>query len=142
LLISQKSCVISPLEFRSKLCCSYYDFLNRILLLTMKLLNQCSHLESFEIAIMTWFTVTENLYHRKPRTCSVYCSNNAVLFSSFMTHHLIFNKSNITDASSGTKTAYPSGTPAFIPSFSVVLVAQSLCFVNRYLSFCPYFYPL
>jgi hypothetical protein len=44
---------------------------------------------------------------------------------------------NIADASSGTKTAHPSGTPAFIQSFSVVLVAQSLCFVNRYLSFCP-----
>jgi hypothetical protein len=45
--------------------------------------------------------------------------------------------------SSGAGTAYPSGTPEFTPVFSGVRVTRSLalcvCFVDRYLSFCPFF---
>ena len=45
-------------------------------------------------------------------------------------------------ATSGTGTAYPSGEPEFTPVFSGVRVTRSLvlcvCFVDRYLSFCPF----
>jgi hypothetical protein len=43
---------------------------------------------------------------------------------------------------SGAGTAYPSGATEFTPVFSGVRVTRSLvlcvCFVDRYLSFCPF----
>ena len=52
----------------------------------------------------------------------------------------------MTAASSGAGTTYPSGSPQFTPVFSGVRVTQSLvlcvCFVDRYLSFCTFFWPL
>jgi hypothetical protein len=45
---------------------------------------------------------------------------------------------------SGAGTAYPSGAPEFIPGFSGVRVTRSLvlyvCFVDRCLSFCAFFF--
>ena len=56
-----------------------------------------------------------------------------------------YNVTNTTGATSGAGTVYPSGAPEFIPGFSGVLVTRSLvlcvCFVDRCLSFCP-FWPL
>jgi hypothetical protein len=50
----------------------------------------------------------------------------------------------MTDATSGTGTAYPSGAPEFTPVFSGFRVTRSLalcvCFVDRCLSF--FFWPL
>ena len=50
--------------------------------------------------------------------------------TSFMTYHQVCNKSNMTGATSGEGTAYPSGASEFIPGF--------LCSVCRSL-FCPQF---
>ena len=56
-----------------------------------------------------------------------------------MTRHRVCNYT--TDVTRGEGTAYPSGAPEFIPSFSGIRVTRSLvlyvCFVDRYLSFCP-----
>ena len=47
---------------------------------------------------------------------------------------------------SGAGTAYPSGTPEFIPGFSAVHVTRYLvlcvCFVDRCLSFCTFFFAI
>ena len=65
-------------------CPSYQDFLNRWLMLTSKLLNQgflvLNLFESFTVTIFTWLTVTEYLYLRWPRICSVVV--NTILSSS------------------------------------------------------------
>ena len=49
---------------------------------------------------------------------------------------------NTTGVTSGAGTAYPSGAPKFTPMFSGFRVTRSLvlyaCFVNRYLSLCPF----
>jgi hypothetical protein len=49
---------------------------------------------------------------------------------------------NTTGVTSGAGTAYPSGAPEFTPMFSGFRVTRSLvlyvCFVDRYLSFCPF----
>jgi len=64
---------ISQLIRYSRACGSYYDILDRRLLLTRKLLNQgflvvmLKHsLRSFTVATMTWFTVAEYLCHKWP----------------------------------------------------------------------------
>ena len=48
----------------------------------------------------------------------------------------------MTGATSGAGTVYPSGAPEFTPFFSGVCVTRSLvlsvCFVDRYLSFCTF----
>jgi len=53
------------------------------------------------------------------------------------------NKSNATGTTCGTGTSFHSGIPEFTPGFSAVRVARCLvlcvCFVDRCLSFCPFF---
>ena len=73
---------ISQLLQDSRSCGSYYDFLDRGLLLTRKLLKHeflwiswSNHFKSFMVATMTWLTVTEYLCHKWPRICSV-CRNH------------------------------------------------------------------
>ena len=47
--------------------------------------------------------------------CSICRSYSPMLLSSFMTDNLVCNKTNTSDATSGTGTAYPSGAPEFTP---------------------------
>ena len=79
---------------------------------------------------MTWFTVTEYLCHKWPQICSACCNHNPIL-SSFMTYHRVCDKSNMTGATYGAWTAYPSCAPdhEFTPQvFSGICVAWSLVF--------------
>jgi len=73
-------------------CGSYHDFLDRGLLLTMKLLNKrfywsswSHHFESFTIATMTWLTVMEYLCHKWPRICSTCPFAYSWLINGFVT---------------------------------------------------------
>jgi len=51
------------------------------------------------------------------------CRNHDPVLSSFMTYHWVWYQSNTTGATRGTGTAYPFGTPEFIPvSVGLVLV--------------------
>ena len=56
---------------------------------------------------LIWFNITEYLWHKWPRRCSV-CRNHNPVPSSFMTYHFR-NKSNTTGATCGARTEYPSG---------------------------------
>ena len=51
-----------------------------------------------------------------PRICST-CRKHFPVLSSFMNYHRGSNQSNPTGATSGARTAYPSGAPEFIPGF-------------------------
>ena len=59
--------------------------------------------------------LTEYLCHKWPLICFT-CHKHFPVLSSFMTSHRVCNLSNI-GATSGTGTAYPSGTPEFNPRF-------------------------
>jgi hypothetical protein len=67
------------------------------------------------------------LFIWRSRICSV-CRNHDPVLSSFMTYHWLWYKSNTTGATRGTETAYPFGTPEFIP-VSVGFVLINLCSV-------------
>ena len=54
------------------------------------------------------------------------CGNRNPANSSFMTYHRVCKWSNITGATSGAGTAFPSGVPEFAHGFSRVHVAQSI----------------
>jgi len=66
----------------------------------------------YTVATMTWLTVTQYRSHKWSRICSH--------LSSFMTYHSIFDKRNMTGATSRARTAYPSDAPEFSPFFLVV----------------------
>ena len=109
------------LSWYSRACGSYQDFLDRGLLLTMKLLNQgfiLVRLKSslFTVAIVTWLTVMEYMCHKWPRICST-CRKHFPVFSSFMTYHRVCSLINTTGVTSGAGTAYLSGAHEFTPGF-------------------------
>jgi uncharacterized membrane protein len=58
----------------------------------------------------------------------LYNNDSNPSLSSVMTYHQVSNKINSKGATSGTGTAYRSGTTEFTPGFSGVHVAQSLVF--------------
>jgi hypothetical protein len=76
---------------------------------------------------MDWLTVAEYECHKWWRICSI-CRNHNPVLSSCMPYHRGFNKSNSTDATCWTITAYPSESPGFTPVFSGVRGALSLVF--------------
>ena len=67
-----------------------------------------------------------------------------ISISLFMIYHRVCNQINTTGVTSGAGTAYLFEAPEFIPSFSGVRVTRSLvlyvCFVDRCLSFCVFFF--
>jgi hypothetical protein len=82
------------IQYATRACGSYHDFLDRGLLLTRTLLNQGFLLVKLKssfctVATMTWLTVMEYLCHKWPRICST-CKHFRVL-SSFMTYHRLCN---------------------------------------------------
>ena len=88
-----------------------------------------SSLRTFMVTTLNWLTVTEYLCHKWPQICSV-CRNHNSVLSSFMIYHRVYNKSNMTDATSGTGTYYLSRAPELtpLPFFSGDLVVQFLVF--------------
>ena len=86
--------------------------------------------------LKTWLTVMEYLCHKWPRICSTHLKHFPIL-SSFMTyqrmplveHELLILAEHLSSH----------------PVVSAVRVTRSLvlyvCFVDRYLSFCPFFFP-
>ena len=72
-------------------------------------------------------------------TFLVPCRNHNPVLSLFMIYHWVCNKIYTTDVTCGAGTAYPSGAPAFTPSFSYSIFC---CFINffvdRCLSFCVF----
>jgi len=86
-----------------------------------------SSLRKFYDHLHDLVTVTEYLCHKFPRICSIYRIYKPVL-SSFMTYHLLCNKSNTTGVASGAWTAYLSEGPESTSDFSGIRVAQSLVF--------------
>jgi hypothetical protein len=89
------------------------------------------------VATMTLLTVTEYLCHKWP--CSI-CRNHNLFLSSFMTYHWVCNKSNMTSATCGVGTAYPSRAPEFSLVFSGVRVAWSLVFCVMFIDGCSSFF--
>ena len=70
----------------------------------------------------------DRMCRRWPRICSVCGSHNLIFRSPFMTYYLTFNKNNMTGATSGARTAYPSR------SSEITLVFKS----SIYGSFCSF----
>jgi hypothetical protein len=110
-----------------------WDFLDRGLLLTRKLLNQGFLLVKLKSSLTSKVLLSPlwlgwplwNMCNKWPRICSTFRKHFPVL-SLFMTCHRICNYINTTGVTNGTGTAYPSGAPEFIPGFSGVRVTQSL----------------
>jgi hypothetical protein len=65
---------------------------------------------------MAWLTVIEYQCHKWSWIGSV-CYNRNLNLSSCMTYHQVGNKSNMTGATSGARTAYPSRAPEFTLGF-------------------------
>ena len=82
---------INSLNWYSRVCGSYKNFLGKESLLTRTILKQWflviklgSPLGSFTVDVMTWLTVTECLCHRWLRTCCE-CHTHNPYFSLFVT---------------------------------------------------------
>ena len=96
------------------------------------------------LSMMSYFLIYIHLCWVAKWIVNTYRRYKCSLLSSFMTYNRGCNYINTTGATSGKRSAYPSGAPEFIPSFSGVHVTRSLvlcvCFVDRCLSFV--FWPL
>jgi hypothetical protein len=75
------------------------------------------HFDSFTATTMTLLTVTEYMFNKCPGKCSV-CPNHNPVLSSFMTYHMVCNKSNTT----GVK--YVAGIPYNPSVFSGIHVVH------------------
>ena len=85
------------------------------------------------LVTMIWLIVTEYISHTWARICSV-CRNHNQVLSSFMTCHWVCIKSRTTGTTSGTGTAYPSGTPEFTVTLAtpkVVWIRQIRCWPSN-----------
>jgi hypothetical protein len=105
----------------SRVCGYYHDLLNSGMLLTMRLLNQwllVVKLKSslFDDRRMTWLTVMEYMCHKWPRICSVFRNHKPILSSS-MTYHIVWNKSNTKDPTSGSGPPCYYGAPKITPGY-------------------------
>ena len=122
------------------------------MLLTRKLLNQGfllvklkSSFRKFMVATMTWLTAMEYLCHKWPRICST-CRKHFPVLSSFINYHgfvtRLKRRVSLVEQELLTLPEHPSS----LPVFSGVRVTWSLvlyvCFVNRCLSFCLFFFAI
>ena len=113
---------LSQLIRYSRACSSYHEFLDRVLLLTRKLLNQ------------RFLLINLKSSHRK------FCRKH---FSSFMTYHRVCKQINITGATSGAGTAHPSGAHEFTLGFQWGLcysMFSVICMLCRSLFVLLYFF--
>ena len=126
---------------------SYQDFLDKGLLLTMKLLNQGFLLVQLKSSLNVlrsppwlgwplWNICVTNDHGYVP----LFVNTSPSFPHSW--HHRVCNYIDTTGATSRAGTAYHSRASQFIPGFDGVRVTRSLvlfvCFVNRCLSFCPF----
>jgi hypothetical protein len=88
---------ISQLIRYSRACGSYQDFLDRGLLLTMKLLNQGFLLVKLKSSLRKLYgrhhdllSLVEYMCHKWPRICST-CRKHFPFLSSYMTYHRVYN---------------------------------------------------
>ena len=70
-----------------------------------------------KVALNTINSNSYRLCHKWPWICSV-CRNYNPFLSSLMTFHWVCNKSNMTSATCGAGTVYPSETPGLTSGFS------------------------
>ena len=119
---------ISQLIRDSRACGWYHKFLDRILLLTRRPLNQEFLVAKLKSSLQT-FCLVKCLCDKWPRKCSVCRSHNPFL-SSFMTYHQVCNKSSTGCATCEAGTAWwsPSWALGFTPAFSGVNESRSLVF--------------
>ena len=126
---------------------SYQDFIDKGLLLTMKLLNQGFLLVQLKSSLNVlrsspwlgrplWNICVTNDHGYVPLVV-----NTSRSFPHSW-HHLVCNYIDTTGVTSGAGTAYHSRAFEFTPGFDGVRVTRSLvlflCFVNRCFSFCPF----
>jgi len=109
---------ISQLVRYSRACGSYENFLDSGLQLATKLLKLGFLVVKLKSSLWKFYdrhadSVTEYLCYKWPRICSV-CNYTPVMYS-FMTYHQIFNKNDMTDATSGAETVYSSEEPGIAP---------------------------
>ena len=113
---------ISLLIRYSRACGSYHDFLDRELMLTMKLLNQGFLVVKLKSSLWKFYGHHHDLVNcyvisvSHDHGCSV-CSNHNKVISSFVTYHWICNKSNMRSVTSGAGSDYPSRAPEFTLAF-------------------------
>ena len=124
-------------------------FLDRVLLLTRKLLNQ-----EFLLKLKSSFRMVFGPHHDSDNCYGISVSQMTTnmfhfpVLSSFMAYHRVYSQISKTGSSSGAGTAYPSRAPEFIPVFSGVRITQSfvlcLCMFCRSLLvlLCFFFWPL
>ena len=105
---------ISQLIRYSRACGSYQDFLDRGLLLTMKLRNQGFLLVKLKSSLRMFCCRHHDLVDRYGISvpCST-CRKYFPVLSSFMTYHRVCNYINTTGITSVAGTAYPSGAHEF-----------------------------
>ena len=124
----------------SRACGSYQDFLDRGMLLTMKLLNQGFLLVKLKSSLRKTYGHHHDLVDRYGNSVSQMITDisHFPVISSLMNYHRVCNQINTTGFTTGARTAYPSGAPEFTPGFQWVRVTRSLVLYDRCLSFCTF----
>ena len=84
---------------------------------------------------MTWWTITEYLFHLWPWIYYVCRNRNPVLCS--FTYHWVYDQRNTTGVTCGPGTAYPAGAPAFTPNFYLGS-CWSILYNGLYITICSY----
>jgi hypothetical protein len=129
---------ISQLIRYSRACGSYHDFLDRVVLLTRKLLNQGFLVVKLKSSLREFYGRYHDLVNHYRVSVSQMtmdmsaCRNHNPVLSSFMTYHQVSNKSNTT----GARNCLPFWST---PVFSGVHVARSLVFC---VMFCRWLFVL
>jgi hypothetical protein len=139
---------ISQLIRYFRACGSYQDFLDRGLLLTMKLRNQGfllvklkSSLRKFYVATMTWLTAMEYLCHKWPRYVPLVVNTSRSFPHSWLITWFVSRLTWLVPLVEQELLTLPEHLSS-LPGFSGVRVTRSLvlyvCFIDRCLSFCTF----
>jgi hypothetical protein len=140
---------ISQLIRYSRACGFYQDFLDRVLLLTRKLLNQGfllimlkSSLWNVTIATMTWLTIMECLGHKWPWICST-CRKHIPVLSSFITGFTGFvarltRRVSLMEQKLITLQVHLNSPPVFSEVRFIRSLVLYVYFVDRCLPFCAF----
>ena len=126
----------------SRACGYYQDFLDRVLLMIRKLLNQGFLLVKLKLSLRTFSCRHHDLVNCYRITMSQMTSDmfHFTVLTSFMTYHWVCNQSIKTSATTGTGTAHHSTAPEFTPGFywgSCCSIFSFLCSVLQIL-ICPF----
>jgi hypothetical protein len=85
---------------------------------------------------LPWLTVTGYLCNRLPQICSACRNHNAILRSSVITYHQIFNQINTRGGTSEAGHAYHLGTPQFLVGPSIFGFWLSLWYIQTLFNIC------